>query len=971
MKKEYFLSVIFLLFLHSVFAANPFVKNYTIAEGLPTNKIIYAYQDTRGFIWFATDAGVIRFDGTNFKNYSVEEGLSDNIVMRIKEDASGRLWFMNMNGTLNYHLDNTIYNEKNDTLLSQLKANFYFIDFYEDEDSTLYFYNSISDVYVFKKNDTEITKLNFGLNNQRDLSLFHLNKSSDKKFLLWSAIGIYESDVLGNSAYLTPFTDYLIEKAFRIDSQNKTIAFERTGDANIYQGKKLIAKHILQSKSRYVNSFTIDSEGLFWLATYDEGLYCYDGKEIIFHLNVNQTQGVMTDNEGNIWVTSASEGIYKINREILRYQYWATESFEESGIKSLAPTNNGKLWATNGSSLYTINGEKLARMNLDLDENNLSNIYHFKDNTLLTSSIGEELHSIKETIYDEKTNTIKFGAYKKLPYKVKKLDVPFDEKTIYSYINDRLLIIDYNERLDCKVIGLRIGRINNVFVNKDNHLVINADKNYIAIDDKLSLNLPLQPFNGKTITSHLAINENYEIYNVIGNQLILREDQNIYDLTEAFRAQIDYRIKGIEYNENILFFYTTKTVYFIKNPLKIISRQALELSRLNIDFNNINDIICHDNRLYIASDDGLVSIPVSDCVNAAIQIPQPYFYSLSIGEKEVNLYTEVVNFKSKKSFSINFASLNYSSTPSNYSYMLEGIDREWINGKNTQVTYLNLPPGHYTFKLKARKSLEEYSQAVELPIVVQPTFFQRTLTKIGILLIMLSGIVLIIIFFYKRKIKQKETDNMIITLEHKALQSMMNPHFIFNALGSIQRYLLLNKAAEAGIYLSQFARLIRQNMNSLKSNSIQIDDELERLRNYIELEQFRMDNKFDFEIELDDEIDVDQVAIPSMIIQPFVENAIWHGVSSLPDKGKIWIRIKSVNEKSIKITVEDNGIGIKQSKPYSQSDQNLNMGVSLTKKRLQLIGDRYDVKSEIITAELTPGAKYPGTRVEMLVPVII
>ena len=492
----------------------------------------------------------------------------------------------------------------------------------------------------------------------------------------------------------------------------------------------------------------------------------------------------------------------------------------------------------------------------------------------------------------------------------------------------------------------------------------------MAVNDNLHFDTPLQPFNGKTITSHQTINESYEIYNIIGNQLILRDDQNVYDLTKEFRPQIDYRIKGTEFQSDILFFYTTKTVYFIENPLKIVNNEQLELNRLNIEFNNINDIICHNNRLYIASDEGLVSIPVADCVNAKVEVPKPYFYNVSVDETSFDFRSEKISFTSKARLSIDFASINYSSYPSNYSYMLEGIDQDWITGNNTQVTYLNLSPGNYVFKLRAKKGAEEYSVAAELPIFVQPTFFQRIITKLFILLIFIGFVFLAVRSFYKRKIRLKEIDNMIITLEHRALQSMMNPHFIFNALGSIQRYLLLNKAEEAGTYLSQFARLIRQNMNSLKSNSITIDDELERLRNYIELEQFRMNHKFDFMIETDEEIDSDDIAIPSMIVQPFVENAIWHGVSPLPEKGKIWIKIHSVDEKSIEILVEDNGIGIKESAPYSKSEQNLNMGVSLTKKRLHLIGDKYNIKSEIITEELNPGEKYPGTRIKMIVPII-
>jgi LytS/YehU family sensor histidine kinase len=257
-----------------------------------------------------------------------------------------------------------------------------------------------------------------------------------------------------------------------------------------------------------------------------------------------------------------------------------------------------------------------------------------------------------------------------------------------------------------------------------------------------------------------------------------------------------------------------------------------------------------------------------------------------------------------------------------------------------------------------------------LPVVVHPTIFQRPVTKVLLILWLFLVVLLIVRFFYRRKIQQKETDHLLITLEHKALQSMMNPHFIFNALGSIQGYLLQNKSSEAGTYLSQFARLIRQNMNSLKSNYICIDDEIERLQNYIELEKLRMDNRFGFEIVVDDKIDSYDICIPSMIVQPFVENAIWHGISQLEKGGEIKIFFNYNDEKSIEVLVEDNGVGIKDLDSFSQTGNGLNMGVALTKKRLKLIGERKGVNSEVSSKNLHPGSAFPGSQIKIIVPVV-
>jgi LytS/YehU family sensor histidine kinase len=198
----------------------------------------------------------------------------------------------------------------------------------------------------------------------------------------------------------------------------------------------------------------------------------------------------------------------------------------------------------------------------------------------------------------------------------------------------------------------------------------------------------------------------------------------------------------------------------------------------------------------------------------------------------------------------------------------------------------------------------------------------------------------------------------------------MNPHFIFNALGSIQRYLLENKSTEAGLYLSRFARLIRQNMNSLKTNSINIEEEVERLRNYIELENFRMNNKFEYLIEVDKNLDDFEISIPSMIIQPFVENAIWHGISSIDFQGEIRIFFKSIDDTSIQIIVEDNGVGMAYSESFKNNSKGLKMGIGITEKRLQLIGERENVKTMITTSEVFPSTNFPGTRVTIIAPVL-
>jgi LytS/YehU family sensor histidine kinase len=212
-------------------------------------------------------------------------------------------------------------------------------------------------------------------------------------------------------------------------------------------------------------------------------------------------------------------------------------------------------------------------------------------------------------------------------------------------------------------------------------------------------------------------------------------------------------------------------------------------------------------------------------------------------------------------------------------------------------------------------------------------------------------------------------DNQLIVLEQKALQSMMNPHFIFNAFSSIQNYLHKKRPEEAELYVGKFARLIRKNLNSINSNVVKLDDEISRIRDYLELEQLRMENKFEFSIELNGDFDEESLLIPSMIIQPFVENAVWHGISSIGNNGMVNISFGIYVQGSITITIEDNGVGIKNARgKHFNSERHLNMGTEMTRKRVALLGKKFGVKTSVNYFEMFPGSSNPGTRVVLVVP---
>jgi sensor histidine kinase YesM len=151
-----------------------------------------------------------------------------------------------------------------------------------------------------------------------------------------------------------------------------------------------------------------------------------------------------------------------------------------------------------------------------------------------------------------------------------------------------------------------------------------------------------------------------------------------------------------------------------------------------------------------------------------------------------------------------------------------------------------------------------------------------------------------------------------------------------------------------------------------------VDEEICRLENYLDLEKLRMENRFNYTMEIDAALKSPRLFIPSMILQPFIENAIWHGISTMGEKGEIHIRISRACEHSLNVIIEDNGIGVNHlTKKTHLAKSHDSLGIEMTKKRLSLLGEKMGIKTSITYEEKDPGKEYPGTRVSLIVPLTI
>jgi sensor histidine kinase YesM len=209
-------------------------------------------------------------------------------------------------------------------------------------------------------------------------------------------------------------------------------------------------------------------------------------------------------------------------------------------------------------------------------------------------------------------------------------------------------------------------------------------------------------------------------------------------------------------------------------------------------------------------------------------------------------------------------------------------------------------------------------------------------------------------------------------IEMKALRAQMNPHFIFNSLNSINKYILKSDHVNASRYLTRFAKLIRLILDNSNSREVALSDELEALKLYVEMESLRFTNKFTYEITVEKNVSTDTLQVPPLIIQPYVENAIWHGLLHKETDGRLSVYVKKTNDNMLQCTIEDNGIGRDKAMEMKSKSANANksLGMKLTEERISMLNQYTALNASIQIVDITnSNGEATGTRVILKIPI--
>lgn len=974
MKRIFFL-IVFSVFLKGL-GQNPYIRHYTTADGLPSNTVYQIFQDSKKFIWFTTDAGVVKFDGSTFVNYRKKDGLSSNDVVRIKEDSIGRIWLFNYNSSVNYIFQNKIYNESNTSFLRLIKSKGLILDYIRDN-RTLSFYNWQCEIFTLDSNNllfrhkffTDVEELPLQWNSRESVRVTYIDFiRPENAYRIWTNYGIY-LQYKNDSVTNTLNNQIKIESTFPTRNNYFYLKTYNLGLLKIDNSLKFerLELPLNSTKVKYIYE---DTEGYLWITAYDDGVYCFKDNKLFKWFNIPRSLGIFEDDNQNIWIGSHSNGVFLIQRESLTQVHREISFFNNKSIEILCKSLSSGVWCSDGYSLYLYDKGKKYDVDLPWKDKTIDMIYQFDKSSIYLVKKNLRIFLIQGLRINNLLNKVEYKDIISYEISTKKILLN-DNNDLIIYDQNHLFFSGIDEHFK-RIKQYYIGeRINNAYFDQARNLVINGKRNYIVKDGKIFYIAELGSLNGSIFIDHINITRSAEVINVDGDNLFLYTNKRLYNFTESFSNSYNSQITKIINNDSSIYFATNSNLFKCDNPFSIIHNVPTLLQPLNVFFHSIYDMVYYDDSLYIASSEGLTILSNHILKDIYKPAPAPYIHSITVNNQPFTSNNENITLVGKKSINILVKCIDFSSSPLLFSYMLQGYDTNWIlsTGNKVNVLFNNLPKGNYRLIIRAKKSNSEWSTPIYIDIIIKPTFWQYPL--FWVLVVLMLGVLTALTVLKIRSIRMRriEANHQLVLMEQKALAAMMNPHFIFNSLGSIQNYLLRNKSGQAVTFLSQFSRLIRQNLKAVNVAMIELDQEISRIRNYLELEQLRLEGKFQYIIEVDPAIEDENYFVPSMMIQPFVENSIWHGISTIDIPGFIMLKVTIKSTRAVEVIIQDNGVGMAHTMlNRSKSKNNLHIGMEMTNRRLKLLSAKYKIDASIIVTSLSPHSQYPGTRITLTLP---
>lgn len=950
-KKRLFPLIFFVSFM---FAQPPpkflLTKTIDINNGLPSNEVYWIKKDLKGYLWICTRKGICKYDGRQIKVFNIRSGLPSNDIFDAEVDGKNRIW-LSLKSTVIYYIENdkVIKYKKipeNEVLsallpLSVYKQNIIFAGRYStfmiDKNTTeakkIY---SSTDLYPYQKfigfinNNFFFIKNKDKLYSPNNVLIKNIDTKKEKVIVL--------SENLGNNIYAK--SNQIKEIYFQNDQnrifklkENYTISEYKVLSQNQYlirNNNKLFIQNeneILNEKNIYFKqqncNSIIENEDKMYVCTQGEGIKIFEPVNAKPKLKTKSIRNLIYIDQNRMIVNDLGGDIYDIcNNHIEKFKTKTTILCMARVSNDLILLNDLKFISLKKHSIvnfkdvikkiktYSVSREKYIFQNYY--ENGLN---YSKDFYKFNSTIN--FWSSKIKINNPKKNEI--IAY----FRVKPLliSIPYavatnSDSLIYTGSAEGLYFFNYNkpESNYKKIIHPHPSVnsfINDLYFDKKNNI-------YIASD---GYGLTVYNIKNKTL------NEIKELKNTYVSQV---KHDTVYNRT------ICTSNLGISVIEN---YNHEKNTYKYKliNPKP--NGKSLETKCFDI----------WKNKLAVGTNNGIIEYNLDSIETKTSPDFNIYINNITTNfNKKYNANKYNLFGYQENSITLNFSYINWKNIDdSKLKYWIKGNIDTFFSDKS-DVLLTNLAPQKYTIQYTACIFNNCDKKIRQFHFEIMPPWYKTIWFYVTVSLLLTATSAMIFYLRFRNKINMLNNQNQLNQLQLNAVKNQLNPHFLFNALQSIQLFILKGNQLEASVFLSEFSTLVRRFLDYSNTDFITLKQELDIIFKYVNIEKLRFENKFKYKVFVDKKIDQNGIKLPSLLLQPIVENAINHGLKYKENNGILCIIIRYNESKNLEIIIEDNGIGRKAS-----SEIKAKLLLKHESKGNKLTSDKIDLYNKIYKNMIT------------------
>lgn len=988
-----------------------YFQSYTTREGLTQNSVYSITQSKDGFMWFGTQHGLNRFDGKKIVPIDFIKSTKDTT-----SEFSGMITAMYIDSRDNFWIGTTAeiflfdrftnrifsaHEKYNELRISPIS----WVDYISEDNYGNLIIHTRKETYLYNLTSQSFLAINHDIKNKitsicvsSNLTYYATENEvyayngkifsalNVQSFLSYKKINIKKILTIANELWMiTSDNKVWISKLFN-DIPGNWKSFEEN-----YNGEALLIDPSILHKA---------NENTIWIGSRSEGVLIVDIKtkivkksSNIYHPNALKKKFVLslyTSNNNITWIGVSGGGVAKYDQNVTQFGLWRNES-----ISGKAQTDNMilSIYSENDEDFYlgTINGG-LLHTNIKSNESKYYVPPLGKYNKTETKNIYTITKDQKDLLwmatwgglcsFDTKTKRMKLyndsdGKTIELTTLIK---IKNQNKLLVAGNKMGLRLYDINKNSwqpifdPYNIISIKELRVRYLLqLNENEFLLCTENANlckYNIQTGKFTFYPDFLKISG--MSPHCYITSEY--WWIGTNDGLIQADaktQNIIEVWNKDKGLSDNVIYAVLPDDKGNIWIGTNQGLNAIDPKKGICKKYNENDGLqSMEFNTASCYKDKSGNLWFGGVDGFnkISVNVEQKVSYS---PTPIITNIQVMNEilksdTVISYLKNVVLNHKSNFIVfEFQAPNFSQ-PENivYKYRMLGLDTTWIySGNRNYVNYTQLQPGKYSFEVKsANTNLMWSDDSAKIHITILSPWYKTW----WFYLISAVVILLLLRYFYLQRIVKVRTEtalqNKMYETEMAALKAQMNPHFIFNCINSIDAFIQSNDKYNASMYLNKFAKLIRNILDNSKNNLVPFEKDIETIKIYIELEEMRNDNKFKTEYNIDESLYIYDIKIPPLIIQPFVENAIIHGLRNKESNDGI-LSITVVKEEDvIRYSIRDNGIGRKAAANISRKKE-LSYGMQLSADRVRLYNE--DDADHVKITDLYDGDNPIGTLIEV------